>query len=83
MTELQGATLSTPLVTSCSYDLDGNLSQTQNADGTTETRSYNKVNELTSITDSGPFGVYASFAYTYDLAALVRTETDLGGATDS
>ena len=74
--------LSTPLVTSYSYDLDGNLISTENANGTTETRTYNDVNELTSIVDSGPFGVYASFAYTYDPAGQVLTETDLGGRTD-
>ena len=73
----------TPLVTSYSYDLDGNLILTQNANGTTETRTYNNVNELTSIVDSEPLGVYASFAYTYDLAGHVLTETDLGGRTDT
>ena len=40
------------------------------------------MNELTSIVDSGPWGAYASFAYTYDPAGHVLTETDLGGATD-
>ena len=32
--------------------------------------------------DNGPWGVYASFAYTYDPAGHVLTETDLGGTTD-
>jgi RHS repeat-associated protein len=82
VTELQGATLSTPLVTSYSYDLDGNLVLTQNANGTTETRTYNDLNELTAIVDTGPLGVFASFAYTYDSAGHVRTETDLDGRTD-
>ena len=83
MTELDGQTLTPPLVTAYSYDLDGNLVSTQNANGTTETRTYNDLNELTSIVDTNALGVYASFAYTYDLAGHVLTETDLGGRTDT
>ena len=86
VTKIDGQPLNTPsnppLVTSYSYDLDGDLILTQNANGTTETRTYNNLNELTSIVDSGPFGAYASFAYTYDPAGHVLTETDLGGGTD-
>jgi RHS repeat-associated protein len=82
VTSLDDQTLATPLVTSYTYDLDGNLIQTQNANGTSEKRTYNDVNELTSIVDSGQFGVYASFAYTYDAAGHVKTETDLGGRSD-
>ena len=79
VTSLDDQKLATPLVTSYSYDLHGDLVYTQNANGTTEKRSYNDVNELTSIVDSGPWGVYASFAYTYYPAGQVHTETDLGG----
>ena len=44
--------------------------------------TYNNLNELTSIVDTGPSSVvYASFAYTYDLAGHVLMETDLGGRT--
>ena len=72
-----------PLVTAYSYSLDGALVSTQNANGTTETRTYNAVNEPTSIVDTGPSGVYASFAYTDDRAGHVPTETDLNGRTDT
>ena len=81
VTKLDGQALATPLVTSYSYDLDGNLVTTQNANGTTETRAYNNINELTSIVDTGPSGTIASFAYTYDPDGNVSTETDLNGTT--
>ena len=83
VSKLDGQTLATPLVTSYSYDLDGNLVSTQNANGTTETRTYNNLNELTSIVDTGSSGTIASFAYTYDSAGNVLTETDFGGRTDT
>ena len=83
VTKLDGQTLAPPLVTAYSYSLDGALVSTQNANGTTETRTYNAVNELTSIVDTGPLGVYASFAYTDDRAGHVPTETDLNGRTDT
>ena len=83
VTSLDDQTLATPLVTSYSYDLDGNLIQTQNANGTTETRTYNDVNELTSIIDSGPFGVYASFAYTYYPPGKCTRKRISGGGTDT
>ena len=81
VTKLDGNTLALPLVTSYSYNLDGELVSTQNTNSTTETRTYNNLNQLTSIVDTGPSGVYASFAYTYDLAGHVLTETDLSGRT--
>jgi YD repeat-containing protein len=80
---LDGQTLTPPLVTAYSYDLNSNLVSTQNANGTTEARTYNSLNELTSIVDTNSSGVYASFAYTYDLAGHVLTETDLDGRTDT
>ncbi len=81
-TELDGTTLPAPLVTSYVYDLDGRLVSTQNANGTTETRSYNAVGELTSIVDANGTGTFASFVYSYDPAGRVLTETDFGGRTD-
>ena len=81
VTALGGVTLSAPFATTYTYDPDGDLISTQNANGTTETRSYNSVNELTSIVDNGPSGVIASFAYTYDPAGHVLTETDLNDTT--
>ena len=83
VSKLDGQTLTTPLVTSYSYDLDGHLLSTQNANGTTETRTYNDDNELTSIVDTGSSGTIASFAYTYDPDGNLLTETDLGGRTDT
>ena len=83
VTTLDGQTLTPPLVTAYSYDLNGNLILTQNANGTTEARTYNKLNELTSIVDNNSLGVYARFAYTYDPAGHVQTETDLDGRTDT
>ena len=82
VTKLDGQTLSSPLVTMYGYDLDGNLVSTLNANGTTESRLYDLLNRLTSIIDTGPAGVIASFAYTYDLAGHILTETDLSGRTD-
>ena len=89
VTKLDGQTLSSPLVTMYGYDLDGNLLSTQNANGTTESRLYDLLNRLTSIVDTGPAGagtspsgVIASFAYTYDLAGHILTETDLTGRVD-
>jgi len=82
VTKLDGQTLSTPLVTTYGYDLDGNLVTTHNANGTTETRTYDQLNRVTSIVDTGPAGTIASFAYSYDLAGHVLTETDMGGRVD-
>ena len=82
VTRLDGQPLSAPLVTTYAYDLDGNLISTQNANGTTETRTYDKLNRVTSIVDTGPSGTIASFAYTYDLAGHQISETDLSGRTD-
>jgi RHS repeat-associated protein len=80
--KLDGQTLASPLVTDYGYNLNGELVSTQDANGTTEARTYNALNKLTSITDSGPWGVLASFIYTYDLAGHVLSETDLNGRTD-
>jgi YD repeat-containing protein len=60
VTKLDGQTLSPPLVTTYGYDLDGNLVSTQNANGTTETRSFDLLNRLTSIVDRGALGVRLS-----------------------
>ena len=80
---LDDTTLSSPLVTTYGYDLDGNLVSTQDANGVVETRSYDVLNRATSIADAGAFGTIASFAYTYDPAGNMLMETDFGGRTDS
>ena len=82
VTKLDGKPLSLPLVTSYSYDVDGNLISTQNANGTTETPSYHV---LAADVDRGHRVLRhtISFAYTYDPAGHVLTETDTSGRLDT
>ena len=46
-------------------------------------RTYDRLDRLTSIVDSGASGTVASFAYTYDLGGHILTEADLSGRVDS
>ncbi|MHB1524597.1 MAG: putative Ig domain-containing protein, partial [Candidatus Dormibacteria bacterium] len=81
--KLDGATLTTNLVTTYGYDLDGGLVSTQNANGTTEAHTYNAVNQLTSIVDKNGSTTIASFSYGHDAAGHVSSETDFSGQTNT
>ncbi|SIO67996.1 intein C-terminal splicing region/RHS repeat-associated core domain-containing protein [Singulisphaera sp. GP187] len=81
--KLDGATLSQPLVTTYTYDLDDRLVSTAMPNGTVETRGYDVLNHLTSIVTtlgaSGP--VLAGFTYTLDKNGLRRSMTEASGRT--
>jgi RHS repeat-associated protein len=77
--QLNGQGLAQPLVTGYSYDTVGNLFTTQLPNGTTETRTYDSLNRLTSVVTSGASGTIAGFAYTYDPAGHVTSETAASG----
>ncbi len=81
--ELNDQPVAPSLVTSYTYNSDGDLSTTQNANGTTESRDYNSLGRLMSIVDFNASGIYAQFDYTYDSDGNVLTETDISGRTDT
>jgi RHS repeat-associated protein len=65
-TKLDGATLGTPLVTTYGYDLNNNLVSTSLPNGTSETRTYDVLNRLVSLTNTGPSGVISGYTYAMD-----------------
>ena len=63
--KLDGAALTTPLVTTCAYDLGNNLVTTALPNGTVETRSYDALGRLTDLVNTDPSGnVITSDHYT-------------------
>ena len=83
VTKLDGQTLDTPLVTAYSYDLDGNLVYTQNANGTTEATDVQQRQRADLDRRQRAVGCRMPASPTRTTSAgHVLTETDLGGATD-
>jgi RHS repeat-associated protein len=68
LNRVQTVTDPTAAVTRYAYDAAGNLTQTDRPDGTTETRSYDALNRLVSLQDSGPSGVISGYRYVLDQA---------------
>jgi RHS repeat-associated protein len=81
--KLDGAILTTPLITTYAYDLNDNLVSTVEPNGVTETRTYDSLNRLVSITDTGPSGVIASFKYALDPSGTRLWVDELGGRRDA
>ncbi len=61
---LQSVTGPDGSITHYTYDPAGNLVKTVYPDGVTETRAYDSLGRLTSLTQTGPNGVIASYQYT-------------------
>jgi RHS repeat-associated protein len=66
-------------VTRYTYDADGNLVKTQTPDGIIETRTYDTLNRLTSIEDTGPAGTIFSERYTLSSTGLRDSAMDDDG----
>ena len=65
--KLDGATLSTPLVATYTYDKKGNLLTTTLPNGTVETRAYDALGRLSTLTNTDGSGhVITSYTYLYD-----------------
>jgi RHS repeat-associated protein len=62
-------------VTTYTYDAAGNLTKTQFPNGTEEDRTYNSLNRLILLQDSGPAGVI--FSDTYTLASTGRIDAEI------
>jgi fibro-slime domain-containing protein/RHS repeat-associated protein len=78
--ELNDAVLGTPLVTSYTYDVVGNVLTTAQPNGTVETRTYDDLGRLDTIVHrDASNAVLASFDYTVDAAGHRVAVDELGG----
>jgi len=80
---LEGTTLTTPLVTTYHYDLDNNLVETDQANGTVETRTYDTLDRLTSVVTKLGTTTLVGYTYVLDNAGLIHSVTEANGRTDT
>jgi len=59
------------------WDVDGNLTGITYGNGTTAAMSYDTLDHLTSITDTGPLGTFLSLPYTSDASGMVTSANPL------
>jgi fibro-slime domain-containing protein/RHS repeat-associated protein len=80
-TKLNVATLGSPLTTTYSYDAANRLVTTTLPNGTTETRTHDDLNRLTSVVTrrNSDNAVLTSFAYTLDLTGRRTAVDELNG----
>src|SRR5262249_16160596 len=62
LNRLQSVTDSTGKTTRYIYDADGNLIKTERPYGSVETRGYDALNRLITLSDQGPAGLIASYS---------------------